>query len=131
MDDDKLRELFSNYNPRLTSDNEFMNRLERTLNAVEAIKSQTAQLRSRNRKAVAIAAAVGFIVGFLFSLALPYMIDAVSSWQLTLPKASLLYAASENFTVVAWLVIGATSVFAAINTYELSLSLMKARSIRI
>lgn len=127
MDDDKLKELFSNYKPLLASDNEFMHRLERNLNSVEAIKSHTAQLHSSNRKAVAIAAAVGFIVGFLFSLALPYMVATISSWQLTLPKASFLYIASENFAVTAWLAIGATAVFAALNTYDLSLSLMKTR----
>ena len=89
MEDDKLKSLFSNFEPELSSDFLFMNKLQRNLNSVELIKQHTAEVRSRSRKAVAIAAIVGFIVGFLFSLSLPYLTDAVSNWQLTLPSESV------------------------------------------
>lgn len=90
MEDDKLKSLFSNFEPELSSDFLFMNKLQRNLNSVELIKQHTAEVRSRSRKAVAIAAIVGFIVGFLFSLSLPYLTDAVSNWQLTLPSESVM-----------------------------------------
>lgn len=127
MEDDKLKSLFSNFEPELSSDFLFMNKLKRNLNSVELIKQHTVEVRSRSRKAVAIAAIVGFIVGFLFSLSLPYLSEAVSNWQLTLPSESVVNVFANNFTIIAWLVIGGTSVFAALNSYELSLSLLKPK----
>ena len=127
MEDDKLKSLFSNFEPELSSDFLFMNKLQRNLNSVELIKQHTAEVRSRSRKAVAIAAIVGFIVGFLFSLSLPYLSEAVSNWQLTLPSESVMNVFANNFTIIAWLVIGGTSVFAALNSYELSLSLLNPK----
>ena len=127
MEDDKLKYLFSNFEPELSSDFLFMNKLQRNLNSVELIKQHTVEVRSRSRKAVAIAAIVGFIVGFLFSMSLPYLSEAVSNWQLTLPSESVMNVFANNFTIIAWLVIGGTSVFAALNSYELSLSLLKPK----
>lgn len=127
MEDDKLKTLFSNFEPELSSDSQFMNKLQRDLNSVEIIKQHTAGVRSRNKKAVVIAAFVGFIVGFLFSLSLPYLSDAVSNWKLTLPDESMLKTFANNFSIIVWLVIGGTSVLAAINAYEISLSLLKPR----
>lgn len=127
MEDDKLKSLFSNFEPELSSDFQFMNRLQQNLNSVEIIRQHTAEVRSRSRKAVAIAAVVGFIVGFLFSLSLPYLSDAVSNWQLTLPGESALNTIANNFTTIAWLIIGGTSVLTALNSYELSLSLLKPK----
>ncbi len=127
MEDDKLKSLFSNFEPELSSDFQFLNKLQRNLNSVEIIKRHAAEVRSRNKKAVAIAAFVGFIVGFLFSLSLPYLSNAVSDWQLTLPDESMINTFANNFTMIAWLVIGSTSVLAAINTYEVSISLLKPK----
>lgn len=127
MEDDKLKFLFSNFEPELSSDFQFMNKLQQNLNSVEIIKQHTAEVLSRSKKAVVIAAVVGFIVGFLFSLSLPYLNEAVSNWQLTLPSDSVMSALAHNFTTIAWLVIGATSVLAALNSYEISLSLLKPK----
>lgn len=127
MEEDKFKTLFSDFEPELTSDFQFMNRLRRNLNSVELIKRRNAEARIRSKKAVVIAAVVGFIVGFLFSLSLPYLAEAVSNWRLALPGGSALIALADNFATIAWLVIGATSVFIAINTYELSLTLMTRR----
>lgn len=127
MDDNNIRSLFSDFNPELSSDFQFINKLQRSLDSVEIIKQHSAEVRSRSRKAVAIATVVGFIVGFIFSLSLPYLSEAVSNWQLTLPGESMLNAVANNFTVIAWLAVGATSVLAAINTYEASLTLLKPK----
>lgn len=127
MEDDKLKSLFKNFEPDMSSDFQFMNKLQKNLNSVEIIRQHTAEARTRIKKAVAIAAVVGFIVGFLFSLSLPYLNDAVSNWQLTLPNESVLNSFANNFTTIAWLIIGGTSVIAALNSYEISLSLLKPK----
>lgn len=127
MEEKEIKSMFVNFDPELSSDSQFMNKLQRNLNSVEVIKRYTAEARSRNKKAVAMAAIVGFIVGFLFSLSLPYIRIAISAWQLTLPNESLMNTLADNFTIIAWCVIGATAVSAALNTYELSLSLLNRK----
>ena len=128
MEDEKLKYLFSNFEPELSSDLQFMNKLQRNLNSVEIIKRHAAEVRSRSKKAMAIAAFVGFIVGLLFSLSLPYLSEAVTDWQLTLPRESMLNTLANNFSTIAWLIIGSTSALTALNSYEISLSLLKPKA---
>ena len=127
MEDNKLKSLFSNFEPELSSDIQFIDRLQQNLNSVEIIKQHSAKVCSRSKKAVAIAAVVGFIVGFMFSLSLPYLSETVTSWQMTLPCESMLNIFADNFTIIAWLVIGSTSVVAALNAYEVSISCLNTK----
>lgn len=122
MEDDKLKSLFAEFQPELSADNLFMSRLERNIESAEIVKRRIAEMRARNRKAVIVAAAVGFVIGFLFSLTLPYMSGIVSDWQVTLPKESVMSALADWFAVIAWGVIGATAVIAAVNTYDMMTS---------
>lgn len=128
MEDDKLESLFANFEPDLPSDVGFMNKLQQNITTVDTIIQEVADIRSRNKKALIIGLFIGFLVGFLFSLLLPYLNTTVSNWQLTLPNESLLKIFTNNFTVIAWIVIGTTSVLASINSYEVSLSLLNSKN---
>lgn len=119
MEEDKLKSLFADFQPELSSDRQFMSCLERNMESVEIVKRRMAEMRARNRRAIAVAAVVGFVVGFLFSLALPYLSGLVADWQLTLPEESVMSVAADYFAVIAWGVTGATAVIAAINTYDM------------
>lgn len=122
MEDDKLKALFADFQPELSSDSLFMNRLERNMESVEIVKRRMEEMRARNRRAVAVAAIVGFVVGFLFSLTLPYLSDLVAGWQVTLPQESVMSVVADWFAVISWGVIGCTAVIAAINTYDMMTS---------
>lgn len=122
MEEDKLKSLFAEFRPELSSDRQFMSCLERNMESVEIVKRRMAEMRARNRRAIAVAAVVGFVVGFLFSLALPYLSGLVADWQLTLPEDSVMSVAADYFAVIAWGVTGATAVIAAINTYDMMTS---------
>ena len=50
MEDDKFKSLFSNFDPELSSDTQFMGRLERNLNSVEIIKQHIAESKSQNKR---------------------------------------------------------------------------------
>lgn len=122
MEEDKLKSLFAEFQPELSSDSLFMNRLERNMESVEIVKRRVEEMRARNRRAIAVAAIVGFIVGFLFSLSLPYLSGLVAGWQVTLPQESVMNVVADWFAVMAWGVIGAVAVTAAINTYDMMTS---------
>lgn len=128
MEDEKIKSLFSDYDPELSSDFSFMSKLERNLDSVEIIRKHTSEVRSRYRKALAFAAVAGFIVGYLFSLTLPYLNKAIANWKLTLANDSIYITIADNFSILlSWIIIAGASVFAALNTYELSLSLLKTK----
>ncbi|MBD5209928.1 MAG: hypothetical protein HDS77_01460 [Bacteroidales bacterium] len=127
MEDEKIKSLFSNYDPELSSDASFMSKLERNLDTVEIIRKHTSEVRSRYRKALAFAAVAGFIVGYLFSLTLPYLNKTIANWKLSLANDSFCITIAENFSILSWIIIAGASVFAALNTYELSLSLLKTK----
>lgn len=122
MEEDKLKSLFAEFRPELSSDRRFMDRLTRNMESVEIVKRRMAETRARNRRAVTVAAIVGFVVGFLFSLTLPYMSGLVAGWQVTLPQESVMSVVADWFVVIAWGVIGCTAVIAAINTYDMMTS---------
>lgn len=128
MEDEQIKQLFENFQPQLPSDNEFFERLERNLKSVEIIKKHTEEATARRSKAAIIAACMGFIAGFLFSLALPHLATAVTNLQLSMPSSLFLSVLADRFMIIAWSAVGLTSALIAVNTYELSLSLLNPRS---
>lgn len=125
MEDQNIKKLFVQFEPRLSSDIQFIERLQANLEAVECVKHQMGKERSCNKQAVAIAACAGFIAGFLFSLVLPFLEQAVTHWHLSVPHAQIASFLANNFTLIAWTIIGAATACTAINTYDISLSLLK------
>lgn len=127
MDDNKLKSLFSEFNPELLSDVEFLSKLNNSLITIDLIKQHLTDTRLRNKLALVIGLVAGFIVGIMFSILLPYLKDIVSNWQMMQPNEPILNIFENNFTAIAYIVIGTTSVLATLNTYEVSLFLMKKK----
>ena len=126
MEDDKLfKELFSNFDPELTPDYHFMDRLRRNMDSVEMIRRRDAELKKHNRQAVAIAAVVGFVIGALFTMAMPYIVQGLGSLFRAFPTSDAVRILSDNSSTIGWLMIAATSTLTALNTYDLSLSLLR------
>lgn len=128
MEEDKLKDLFVNYNPELPSDFSFMTRLKHNLDQVELVKRHNSEIASKRKKAVAIAACVGFIVGLLFSLTLPYIGNMMTSLQSSLPSGSTLKMIADNYLTVTLLIMGASTALLSLNAYDLSLSLLSLKS---
>lgn len=127
MEDDKLKDLFVNFKPELSSDFSFLTKLKNNLEQVELIKQHNEEIAARRKKAVAIAACAGFVVGFLFSLALPYLGNAMENIQ---PTGTFLKMIMDNYLIAAWLIIGAATVLISLNVYDISMSLMQRQSQR-
>lgn len=123
-DDDKMKMLFRDFDPELSADSAFMRKLEQSLDSVEIVKRHSEEMESRNKQAVAIAAVVGFVAGFLCSLLLPTLQNAVAGWKMTLSDTSWLMPVADSITVIGWIMVAATSTLFALNAYDLSLSLL-------
>lgn len=127
MEEDKIKELFSGYDPDISSGIAFMERLERNLNAVELIHQENSEVLKRNRIAVAMASMAGFLTGVIFTLLFPYIDSLVQTLMSTILTACSLPDSLYGVHVISWLAIGGVSAFVALNTYSLSTSLLSHR----
>ena len=125
FEEEGLKDLFNGFEPDLSSDALFMSKLQRNLDSVELIHRHNAELRIRSRISVVIAGVAGFIIGFLFSLVLPYLGRIVGSVEASLPPGSVLSVCVGNYLILAWGMIGGITVLTAYNVYDLSLFFMK------
>lgn len=127
MEEDKIKDIFQRYDPDLSSSMAFMERLERNMDAIEFIHKENAAVMKRNRIAVYVATCLGFISGIIFTLLLPYLKDMIGSVMEAIPVAFFQSVISGYTTAISWIIIGAASVFIAVNTYDITLSLQPLR----
>lgn len=128
METDKIKDLFKNYEPELTSDFVFMNKLKRNLDSVEIIHQRNAQLKSKNTIALIIAASIGFLVGFLFSYTIPYLCRFISYFQEKMVSDIEIMFITDNSLIFSWLMFGIVTVFATIQAYNISISLLTSKT---
>lgn len=137
MNDDKLKQLFDNFSPQLPSDQEFISRLESRLDSVEMIRRHNLLLQKRNRRALILASAAGFIAGIMFTLAIPYLNSLISGLAAAATSSFITGAMIVNVNIISWFLSAAMSVAVALSVYELyihsmpkeQLSLSKAESV--
>lgn len=124
MEDKSIRELFNNFDPELSNDFQFMSRLKNNMDSVELVKKHNLELQRKNRKAVIIAASVGFLFGLLFSMFLPAIGEAVKGMQAGLHPGSFVSLLAAYYLPIALTIIAGASVFISLNTFDLALYLL-------
>ena len=124
MEDKSIRELFNNFDPELSNDFQFMSRLKNNMDSVELVKKHNLELQRKNRKAVIIAASVGFLFGLLFSMFLPAIGEAVKGMQAGLHPGSFVSLLAANYLPIVLTIIAGGSVFISLNTFDLALYLL-------
>lgn len=120
METDDLKTLFDNFNPELSDSKTFMDTLSKQLKAVDAVKADARAMRSMNRKAVAVAAAVGFVAGVLFTLLVPLAANWLSGIILGLKHASAEQTSTISSTL-CWLIAAAGTSMAALQAYDFTM----------
>jgi TctA family transporter len=124
MDDDTLKKLFSEFSPELSSSSLFMAKLEKNMEAVEFVKQHNLALKKRNKQAIAIAIACGFIMGVISTLLYPI----VSSWISRLPFHIQLSAMTIDLNYVILIIMAAVCAIISINTYEIAMTRLSPKS---
>lgn len=130
MNEDKLTELFRNFQPELTSEAEFLSKLKGNLDAVELVKRHAAVRQKHNRTAVVVAALAGFVMGVILTLLLPVIGDMVATISIAIPDYESLDF-EINRQVIGWIVMAVVSVITAINAYEITMSRLSKKITRI
>jgi uncharacterized membrane protein (DUF485 family) len=118
MEDYKLKELFTNFQPEMSSSLLFMDKLQKNMERVEFLKQHNLAIKRRNRLAVCIAATSGFIMGVILTLLFPLVESWVSTFSISLPLLRI-----HNLTIgyiVGWIVMAAACIITALNAYEIA-----------
>lgn len=121
MEYDKIKDLFTDFNPELSSDAQFMSRLQRNMEMAELVKRQSAVFRKRNKTAVVVAALSGFVVGVLMTMIFSILGVWTSLVYLSLPFLALNPIALD-FRLVGLILTAAASCFTVYNAYVITLS---------
>lgn len=121
MDDDKFKALFAGYNPDMQSDDEFMERLHRNLNAIESVKKNVKEAHRRNLLAVIAAAITGFVSGIVLTLCYPYISEYTNDLVSLNPTLALLQPGYIHIT--PFIIICLATTVLSYSAYDLTLSL--------
>jgi hypothetical protein len=121
MDDDKLRNLFNDFQPELSSSSQFMTKLQKNIEMVEILKQHNIALKKRNKLAVVIAAVSGFVMGVILTLLFPLIGDWVSTVSVSLPHLYISHL-TIDYSFVAWIVIAGVCIITALNAYEIAVA---------
>jgi hypothetical protein len=119
MEDDKLRNLFNDFQPELSSSSQFMAKLQKNMEMVEILKQHDIALKKRNKLAVVIAAVSGFVMGVILTLLFPLIGDRVSTFSVSLMHITNL---TIDYSFVAWIVMTGACIITALNAYEIALA---------
>ncbi len=119
MEDDRLQDIFREFEPELSSSFQFMTRLQKNMEAVEIVKQYHAAQTRRNRWAVAIAGMAGFAVGVVMTLLFPLITEWIASFNFTI---ALSHSSTLNFDFryLAWLLVAALSVLTSVGVYGMA-----------
>ena len=120
--DDKIRELFRDFNPQPASSSaDFMQRLQKSMDAVEIVRHHSIAMHRRNRLAVAIAAFCGFAAGVIMTLLFPLIGNWVTTFNIAIPHMQI-QSLTINYSHIAWIAMAALSMIIALNAYEIALA---------
>jgi hypothetical protein len=120
MEDDKLKELFTNFQPEMSSSLQFMAKLQKNMERVEILKQHSLAIKKRNKFAVCIAAAIGFLMGVILTLLFPLIGSWVSTFSISLPHLQI-SSFTIDYSFVGWIIMAVTCIITALNAYEIAL----------
>lgn len=119
-EDDKIRQMFSRFNPPRSADWRFVRMVESGLDSVETVRERVMLSRKRSRVAVVVAALAGFVAGAACTTVVPQLMSAIADWELTLPAESVLKQMSVYSSSVVWIGVAAVAATAAMSAFNLT-----------
>jgi type II secretory pathway component PulF len=126
MEDDKLRNLFNDFQPELSSSSQFMTKLQKNMEMVEILKQHDIALKKRNKLAVVIAAVSGFVMGVILTLLFPLITNWVSTFSVSLPHLHISNL-TIDYSFVSWIVMAGVCIITALNAYEIALAKLASK----
>lgn len=130
MEDDKIRDLFTDFDPELTDTSGFMERVTRGLDAVEVVRERQAVMRRRQRRALGVAAFIGVFVGIGLTMLYMLVVDSIAA--LHLPDVTWIVRnfglpveardIAVDLRIPTLLLFAAAATLTAVNAYSFSMA---------
>lgn len=127
MEDENIKELFQRFQPDMSSDSLFLNRLKRNMEAVEIVKQHSSAVRRRNRIAVTVAALCGVVTGLIMGLLLQIISQSEFTIDLALPASNFI-GFRFNWQIIGWMIAAIACALTANNVYELMMAKTVAKN---
>lgn len=111
--DDNLQNIFAGFDPPMSSDADFMKRLNSNLDLVELIKMDIVKKQKNHKAAVIIAACAGFFIGVLLTVLYPLYSSFIINAFLTgneLMQEQVFYINSIIYCAIAFCIISTSLV---------------------
>jgi tetrahydromethanopterin S-methyltransferase subunit F len=124
-EDDEIKKIFARFEPDISPDNAFMNRLLRNMEMVEDVKRQNLVLRKNDKIAMAVASLVGFVVGIVFTLVSPYVTEMLSMIQAAMSLTTESLIITTGLVVISYALIGLISLVMVRYAYTTTFSLLR------
>jgi hypothetical protein len=121
MEDDKLRNLFNDFQPELSTSSKFMAKLQKNMEMIEILKQHDIALKRRNKLAVVIAAVSGFVMGVILTLLFPLIANWIYTVSVSLPHLHISNL-TIDYSFVAWIIIAGVCIITVLNAYEIALA---------
>lgn len=119
MEEQELVDLFEKFNPELSSDANFMARLNSNLYAVECVKQKAAALQRKNKIALVVASVIGFVFGVIGTLCYPILMKCLSN--LFAAGSVISQFVTDYGNILVWTLISAITLLISYTAYDLTL----------
>ncbi len=125
-EDDKIRQLFREYNPEIKSDYQFIAHLKDKLDKVEIVKQHNEARYNANRRALGVAVLAGFVLGVIMTLLFPVLCSMLKSFEfpIHIPFSNELLI---NGRMIMLIIMCAATCLISLNVYEIALSRLKSK----
>ena len=120
-ENDSLKNLFDDFNPELSDDKQFMDRLIAGMDAVDLFKVSEQRRARRLRIVAAVSALAGFFCGVILTLLFPVLVNFLHPFIINLSNFSPDTQLLTNSLV--WCLVAIASLSTTFGTYSLMSSL--------
>ncbi|MCH5224025.1 MAG: hypothetical protein J1E82_08275 [Muribaculaceae bacterium] len=120
-ENDSLKKLFDDFNPELSDDRQFMDRLVAGIDAVDLFKVSERRRARRLRIVAAVSALAGFFCGVILTLLFPVLVDFLYPFIINISNFSPDTQLLTNSIV--WCLVAIASLSTTFTTFSLMASL--------
>lgn len=115
MEEDKIKEIFKQFNPKLTcGDKEFISKIQSNMDAVEEVKSRIVKTQKIYRSAAIMASLAGFISGMIFSMLLRIILPIIH-------RFSVAFLSENSIEIFGWCIVALIAILFTTFSYRLAI----------
>jgi len=118
MNDISLEQLFSSYQPELSSELDFMSKLEKRLDAVEYVKQHQAEQERRYRLSMIATFCIGFVMGVVVTALILSLPETIHLYTFGVQSVVFMFI-EQNYRILSLIPSFALICFLSYNIFQI------------